>query len=159
LIALPEAIRVLRGSAPKLLRMCLAIGGSRAAVALAWGAVVWLAPERLGVALLHEAWPPARQLLVPMTLWLATWGLIGGAEVGLRALAAASRSLRAQLLGSALLVAGMLGGAAAGDALGAVWGLAGGSLVAAGVWWRQLGHGLADHNAKTAVPDRSGSTV
>ncbi|HEV8219923.1 MAG TPA: hypothetical protein VGQ05_06645, partial [Streptosporangiaceae bacterium] len=71
---------------------------------------------------------------------LAIVGLCGsaGPGTGLHALGAASRSLRAALIASALFVAFSLAGAAQGGTIGAVRGTALATWVGAGVYWWQL---------------------
>jgi O-antigen/teichoic acid export membrane protein len=145
LMAVPEGVRLLHRSRRRLGPFCVVLGSLQAGVALAWGmALLVLLPGDLGVWLLGPSWQPASELLLPVTLSVAGIGFWGGAFTGLRALGAASRSLRAQGLGSALYLVGALGGAAVGDAAGAAWGSAAATAIAAGIWWWQLDRGLRE---------------
>jgi hypothetical protein len=95
-------------------------------------------PGRFGSQLLGTSWEPARQLLVPMTLTAANTGLSTAAITGLRALGAASTSLRARLIASGASMTGGLLGAAMGGAPGAAWGVAAGTAIGAATWWWHL---------------------
>jgi hypothetical protein len=105
----------------------------------------------VGQQILHAAWYPASALLVPVTLAVAGFGFSIGAWAGVRALGAASRSLRAQVIGSVVYLTGAFGGTAIGGAAGAAWGSAAGTLIGAGVWWWELHQGVRD--ASSAARD------
>lgn len=144
LMAVPEAARILRRSVRRLGPFCLLLSSLQAGVALAWGMALLLLPEGLGVRLLGLSWQPASRLLLPVTITVAGTGFWIGALIGLRALGAASRSLRAQGVSSAVGLVGALGGAAMAGAAGAAWGSAAASSIAAFVWWWQLDRGLRE---------------
>jgi O-antigen/teichoic acid export membrane protein len=149
LMAVPEAIRMLRRSVRRLGPLCLLLGSFQAGVAVAWGmALLVLLPEGLGVRLLGLSWQPASELLLPVTITVAGSGFWASALIGLRALGAASRSLRAQGFGSAVYLVGALGGAAVAGAAGAAWGSAAATLIAACVWWWQLDRGLREFRSR-----------
>jgi O-antigen/teichoic acid export membrane protein len=144
-VAVPESARMLRGGADRLLRFCLALGSVQAVAALAWGAMMLvLMPLGVGRLLLGELWPAATRLLPAVTLVVVASCYTTAAGAGLRALGAAHRSLRAQLIASALYIAGGGGGAVAGGAVGAAWGSAAATLLAALLWWQQLHAGLRE---------------
>jgi O-antigen/teichoic acid export membrane protein/glycosyltransferase involved in cell wall biosynthesis len=145
MMAVPEAVGVLRRSVRELRSFCLLLGCGQAGAAAAWGAaLLLLLPRGLGSRVLGPSWRPASELLVPVTLTLLSTGFSTGASAGLRALGAASRSLRAQVIGSAAYVtAGLLGATVAGAA-GAAWGAAVATSIGAGVWWGQLHRGLRE---------------
>lgn len=145
MMAVPEAVGVLRRSVRELRSFCLLLGCGQAGAAAAWGAaLLLLLPRGLGLRVLGPSWQPASELLVPVTLTLVSTGFSTGASAGLRALGAASRSLRAQAVGSAAYVtAGLLGATVAGAA-GAAWGGAVAITIGAGVWWGQLHRGLRE---------------
>jgi O-antigen/teichoic acid export membrane protein len=145
IIGVPEAARIVRRSVRRLRPFCLLIASLQAGGALVWGfAILLLVPEGLGVWLLGASWQPVSELLVPVTLAVAGTGFLAGAWVGLRALGAAVRSLRAQTISSAAYLAGVLGGAALGGAAGAAWGGAAATFIGAGVWWWQLHRGISE---------------
>ena len=148
LVAVPEAARVLRRSRRRLPLFCLLLGGGQAAAAMAWGlTLLLLLPDDTGRGILGSVWEPASALILPATLSVAAAGLCTGAATGLRALGAARRSLRAQLLQSAGYVTGGLAGAAVAGAVGSSWGVAIAMLLAAAVWWVQLRAGLGELSA------------
>ncbi|MFJ6700085.1 hypothetical protein ACIQM4_29130 [Streptomyces sp. NPDC091272] len=144
LVTVAEAARVLRQAPHRLRKFCLLLGGGQAAAALLWGGALLLVPDRLGVLVLGGVWDAASALVVPATLGVAGAGLGVGAAAGLRALAAARRSLRCQLFASACYVGGGLGGAAVGGTAGSAWGVAAATLISSAVWWLQLRSALRE---------------
>jgi hypothetical protein len=145
LMAVPEAAVLLRRSLRRLQPFCLLLSGLGAGGALAWGmALLLLLPDSVGQVILHSTWYAASALLVPVTLAVAGFGFSIGAWAGVRALGAASRSLRAQVIGSVVYLTGALSGTALGGAAGAAWGSAAGSMIGAGVWWWELHQGVRD---------------
>lgn len=154
LVTVPEAARVLRQAPHRLGTFCLALGGGQAAAALLWGTALLLMPDRLGGLVLGDVWPSASHLIVPVTLSVAGAGLGTGAAAGLRALAAARRSLRCQLFASVCYVGGGLGGAALGGTLGSAWGVAAATLSGSAVWWLQLRSALREHH-QNHIPERT----
>jgi O-antigen/teichoic acid export membrane protein len=149
LMAVPEAARMLRRSVRRLRPFCLLLSSLQAGVAVAWGMALLLLPEGLGVQLLGPSWQPASKLLLPVTITVAGAAFWIGASIGLRALGAASRSLRAQGVSSAVYLVGALGGAAVAGAAGAAWGSAATSLIAVFIWWWQLDRGLREFRSPT----------
>ncbi|MFJ9736971.1 hypothetical protein [Streptomyces sp. NPDC101166] len=145
LVTVPEAARVLRQAPGRLGGFCLLLGGGQAVAALLWGGALLLAPDRLGALALGGVWPSASQLIVPITLGVAGASLGTGAAAGLRALAAARRSLRCQLFASVGYVGGGLGGAAVAGAVGSAWGVAGATVCGSAVWWLHLRSALREH--------------
>jgi O-antigen/teichoic acid export membrane protein len=145
LVAVPEAARVLRRSPRRLPLFCLLLGGAQAVAALGWGlALLFLLPDGIGQAILGSVWKPASGLILPVTLSVMNASFSTGAAAGLRALGAARRSLRAQLLASVALVTAGLAGAAVAGALGSSWGVTVATLFGAAVWWPQLRAGLRE---------------
>ncbi|MER6910498.1 hypothetical protein ABT354_02320 [Streptomyces sp. NPDC000594] len=146
LVTVPEAARVLRHAPHRLGRFCLLLGGGQAAAALLWGAALLLVPDRAGAFVLGGVWHSASELIVPAVLGVAGASLGTGAAAGLRALAAARRSLRCQLFASACYVGGGLGGAAAAGTVGSAWGVAAATISGSAVWWLQLRAALREHH-------------
>ncbi|MFK8843768.1 hypothetical protein [Streptomyces sp. Ac-502] len=144
LVTVAEAARVLRRAPHRLGAFCLLLGGGQAAAALLWGGALLLMPGRFGELVLGEVWHASSELIVPITLGVAGAGLGTGAAAGLRALAAARRSLRSQLIASACYVVGGLGGAALAGTAGSAWGVAGATLGASAVWWLHLRSALRE---------------
>ncbi|MGW4525980.1 hypothetical protein [Amycolatopsis sp. NPDC004378] len=138
-VAVPEAARVVKRNVRKLPLFGLALGGSQALAALLWGtALLLLLNDRLGEFVLGDVWHTAKAMILPATLSVTNASFIGGAATGLRALGAAKRSMRCQLIASALYVAGGLIGAVVGGAVGSGWGVAMATFTSAFVWWSQL---------------------
>ena len=150
LVAVPEAARVLRRAPHRLARFCLLLGGGQAVAAATWGLLLLLAvPDALGRLALDDVWGPASELILPVTLSVTGAGVVAGATAGLRALGAARRSLRAQLIASTGYLGGGLAGAFAAGAEGASWGSAVAMWCGAAVWWWQLRAGLRAHRPLT----------
>lgn len=139
LVAVPEAARVLRRNPRRLPMFCLLQGGAQAVAALAWGGglLLLVQPSAL-TSLLGPVGPSAVPLLLPATVAVAFASFAAGATTGLRALGAARRSLRAQILFSVAYIVASLTGAVLGGALGSSWGAAAACLVGIGVWWNEL---------------------
>ncbi|WP_116209737.1 hypothetical protein [Streptomyces olivoreticuli] len=146
LVTVAEAARVLRQSPQRLGRFCLLLGGGQAAAALLWGSALLLMPDRAGEFVLGDVWHSASRLILPATLGVAGAGLGSGAAAGLRALAAARRSLRCQLFASACYLGGGIGGAAAAGTVGSAWGVAAATACGSAVWWLQLRSALRERD-------------
>jgi len=142
LMAVPEAVRLFHQSRARLRQFCLLISALGVGSAIACGAVLLAIPDSLGQRLLQASWAPASDLILPTTVFTAAFGLQIGAWAGLRALAAASRSLFTQAVGSVLSTVGVLAGAAAAGAIGAAWGIAAAGVLGAAFWWWQFRLGL-----------------
>jgi O-antigen/teichoic acid export membrane protein len=151
LVAVPEAARVLRRAPEKLARFCLVLGGTQAIAAAAWGLVLlFLVPDALGRLILDDVWGPASALILPVSLSVTGAGLVAGAAAGLRALGAARRSLKVQLVASAGYLGFGLTGAALGGAVGMSWGSTTAMWCGAVLWWLQLRAATRDH---TPLPE------
>ncbi|MCX4985380.1 hypothetical protein [Streptomyces sp. NBC_00572] len=146
LVTVAEAARVLRRSPHRLGAFCLLLGGGQAVAALLWGGALLLVPDRFGELVLGGVWSAASELIVPVTVGVAGAGLGTGAAAGLRALGAARRSLRSQLIASACYVVGGLGGAAAAGTVGSAWGVAAATVCGSAVWWLHLRSALREHH-------------
>jgi O-antigen/teichoic acid export membrane protein len=139
MVAVPEAARVLRRSPRALTRFCLLLGGAQAVAALVWGLALLLAlPDAAGRELLGAVWDTASALILPATLSVACASFSTGAAAGLRALGVARRSVRAQLLASAVYVTFAVTGAAVDGAVGSAWGAALATSIGALIWWWSL---------------------
>ncbi|MFI9310665.1 hypothetical protein [Streptomyces triculaminicus] len=146
LVTVAEAARVLRRAPHRLRVFCLLLGGGQAAAALLWGAALLLVPDRFGELVLGGVWHSASELIVPATLGVAGASLGTGAAAGLRALAAARRSLRCQLIASTFYVSGGLGGAVVAGTVGSAWGVAAATSSSAAMWWLQLRSALRERH-------------
>ncbi|MCF3103048.1 hypothetical protein IPZ58_15845 [Streptomyces roseoverticillatus] len=152
LVTVAEAARVLRQAPHRLGTFCLLLGGGQAAAALLWGGALLLVPDRVGELVLGGVWNSASELIVPAALGVAGAGLGTGAAAGLRALAAARRSLRSQLFASACYVSGGLGGAAVAGTVGSAWGVAAATVCGSAVWWLQLRSALRERH-QNPIPE------
>ena len=154
LVAVPQAVRALGHSVERLRRLCLVAGLGMAAVAVAWGAFVSLLPDAVGEALLGENWAAAERLVFVLALGLAASSVSSGALIGLRAFAAASRSLRATVISSTVTTITTIGGAVAFGAIGAAWGILVAHSAAIALWWWEFDRESRLHRAvPESVPD------
>jgi hypothetical protein len=138
---------------------CTALAIVQAVGVAVWGlSILFLLPDDLGTRVLGALWEPATSLILPTSLAFAGIGLMNGASAGLRALAAARRSLRATLVCACAYLTGGVTGAAVGGAAGSAWGIAAATAAGAVMWWWQLRAGLQDRQgspASSASPDLS----
>jgi len=149
MVAVPEGVRSLLVSGQRLLVVCRRLSISLAMGALGLGTVLWALPDRLGFALLRENWAGAHRVVFPLAVGMAAFGVVLGAGVGLRALAAARLSLRARLQVAPLSLVGGLGGAALGGAVGAAWGMALAFIAGGVVWWHHFLRGMREHERRS----------
>jgi O-antigen/teichoic acid export membrane protein len=145
MLAIPEAAQILRNSPRRLPLFCAAVSIGLALLALMWGLVLFVAmPLGLGHLMLGKLWRPTYPLVLPTALYVAA-GCAGiGAGIGLHALGAARRSLRATLLSSALIVVFAIVGAVAGGTLGTMRAVAAVAWVGALISWWQLRQALRE---------------
>jgi O-antigen/teichoic acid export membrane protein len=161
LVAIPEAVTVLRRWPHRLRTFCVLLGGGEAAAVAIWGlAVILLLPHGLGSRVLGPIWKPASPLLLPAVLGMVCGCFSVGANAGLHALGQAKRSLRAQAIWSGMYLVGGLVGAAFGGALGTSWGVVGATFLGAVNFQRQLNRGIAEYLANPpAEPPHSTDAV
>ena len=153
LAALPEAVRLFRQSPAALRRLSIVLSTVVAAAVLAWGAFVWLLPDNIGIALLGASWAPAHSVVFLLAIGLAGGAANMGASVGLRAMAAAKRSMNINLGVTGLAVLSESTGAALNGAQGAAAAFAAGAAIGTTVWWRQY---LAALRRRTSETDAAG---
>lgn len=146
LVLLPEAAQILRRSPKRLPAFCVLVSVGLALLGFAWGTLLLVAlPRGLGQFVLGGIWKPTYPLILPATILVVGGCVQTGAGVGLHALGAAKRSLRAMVFGSALIVACGLLGAAKGGAAGTMWGTAVASWIGALLFWLQLRTALREY--------------
>ncbi|MGN6378587.1 MAG: hypothetical protein ACTHNU_06515 [Gaiellales bacterium] len=136
--AITEAVRVSRRSLRRMVQFSVAVGVGLAIASLVWGVGMYLLPAHIGHALLRKSWAPAHAVILPYTAVMAAAGMLTGATVGLRALAAAKRSMRARLVTGAIAIPATTVGAIVDGAAGAALGLAAALWLGSILWWRGL---------------------
>jgi O-antigen/teichoic acid export membrane protein len=148
LITLPEAAKLLRRSPRHLPLFCAAVSAGLTLLGLVWGLVLLVTlPRGLGQLMLGRIWRPTYPLVVPATLYVMTGCATAGALLGLHALGAARRSLRAVIPTSVLVVAAAIVGAITGGTLGTMYYVAVASWVGALLTWWQFRQAL--HESST----------
>lgn len=152
LVAIPEGVKALRRSPRELIRRSTMVSLALSLSGLAWGFFLLLIPQSIGESLLGTVWDDTREVIFPLAVSMCGLGIVTGATVGLRALAAARRSLRARIVTAPLLIAGPVSGVVIAGAPGAAWGGAITSLASGFVWWFEFLAGLdGDTTANTTV--------
>ena len=149
--AIAESVRIARRSPRRMLRAVAVLGVALVVVFVLWGVAMYLAPDRVGQALLKRSWHPAHHVILPYTAVMAASGMLTAATVGLRAMAAARRSLRSRLVTGVLAVTGGMVGAATAGAVGAALGLAAGLWLGGIQWWQQLHAAVAEEEERRAL--------
>jgi O-antigen/teichoic acid export membrane protein len=145
LVATAEGVRLLHESPRRLVYGCRWLSCAMATGVLVWGALILLVPRGIGESVLRANWEGARTLVPLLLVALAGYGSSFGALIGLRSLAAASRSLRARCIDGAMTLSFGLLGAYLGGATGVAWGaVATGCLRSANAWW-QFSSALHEH--------------
>lgn len=145
MITIPEAARILRRSPRRLPLFCAVVSTGLTVLALMWGAVLLVAlPGGLGHLMLGSLWRPTYPLVVPATLAVAATCATTGAGIGLHALGAARRSLRAVLLTSVVVLAATIVGAATGGTIATMWCAAGATWLGMLVCWWELRQALQE---------------
>ena len=150
LIAVPEGVRALSHSRGRLVWLAVLMSVGLGLAGLLWGLIALLLPEQWGTFILGDAWDPAREVLLPVVVGQLGALASSGATMGLRTLAAARRSLRANLVISVLIVVLGIGGAVTLGTLGAAWGLAVAGLLGTLIWWKAFRDELATTTERPA---------
>lgn len=147
----PEAARSLQRGSRRLIAISGIVSAGLATITLLWASLILLLPSRFWMSAVGPVWHTARPLILPLALGLAALGVVMGAVISLRALAAARRSLRARLLVSPVILMAGMSGAALYGASGAAWGLVLGNTFAAVVFWYHLLHAISEHGTPRAI--------
>lgn len=148
-----ESVRIARRSPRRMMRAVELLAVVLVVVFVAWGVVMYLLPDSIGEALLKQSWQPAHDVIPAYTAVMAASGMLTAATVGLRAMAAAKRSLRSRLVTGVLAVAGGTIGAATAGAVGAATGLALGLWIGGIQWWHQLGLAVTEEEERRAATE------
>jgi hypothetical protein len=153
LFGIAEAVRTVAGRPQRVRAFCITFAAGKIVLVVCWGLFLLLLPTAAGRAVLGPLWVSTRPLILPTTLIFVVNQPAAAARVGLRALGAARRSLRAQVVTSVLtLVLGVVGAACFG-VQGTVWGVVVATALASAFWWWDL---EAEIRAATAA---RGATV
>ena len=137
MLTVPEAARILRRSPRRLPLYCIALSAGLTTLTLLWTVLLLVGlPHGLGNLLLGSIWRRTYPLILP-TAALTVAGALGiGAGVGLHALGAARRSMRATLIGSGLILAFSLLGAVIAGVVGTLYFGAAASAIGTLIsWW------------------------
>lgn len=156
LVALPEAARILRRSPRNFPVFCWLVTGGLSLAGLAWGIVLLIGvPRGIGHVALGSAavWRPTYPLVLPQTVYVVGGGIAGGAGIGLHALGAAQRSLRAVIISSVTAAGCSIVGAVALGTAGTIYGMALGVWVGALIYWLEFRKAWQEAKRVRAVTD------
>jgi hypothetical protein len=164
LIAIPEQRRLLKRAPSKLRAASLLFSSVLAAGAALYGIALIFLPDWVGKEVVGATWSGAEGIVFTLALSFAGLGGVMGAASGLRALAAAKRSLQARSTVSVMIICGGMLGAWIGAAPGAAVGLAIAYWLGAVVWWRHFDAALAEYlehskEQREAEPEPSVASV
>jgi putative Mn2+ efflux pump MntP len=132
------------------------LGAALAGVSAAWAIMMYLMPDAVGHALLRRSWNSAHAVILPYGAVMAAAGSLTGATVGLRALAAARRSLQARIVTGVLSLITTAIGAYLGHAAGSALGLAVGLWIGSILWWTSLRDEVRATEARRAAEHSTG---
>jgi O-antigen/teichoic acid export membrane protein len=149
--AIAESVRISRRSPRRMLRAVTILGVVLVVAFSLWGVAMYLLPDSIGEALLKRSWHPAHDVILPYTAVMAASGMLTAATVGLRAMAAAKRSMRSRLITGVLSVSLGTAGAATYGAVGAAIGLAAGLWIGGIQWWKQLADAVTEEEDRRLV--------
>ena len=137
MLTVPEAARILRRSPRRLPLYCIALSAGLTTLTLLWTVLLLVGvPHGLGNLLLGSIWRRTYPLILPTAALTVAAALGIGAGVGLHALGAARRSMRATLIGSGLILAFSLLGAVIAGVVGTLYFGAAASAVGTLIsWW------------------------
>jgi O-antigen/teichoic acid export membrane protein len=153
LVTVPESVRLLHESPRRMLIGSRVISSILTLAVLAWLVIVLLLPAGLGETVLGANWQNARSIVVPLSILSVGYAFAFGAMAGLRALAAAKRSLRVRFVDATSILVFPLGGAVLGGASGAAWGLAVAGLVKIPNAWWQFSRARHEHERGRAADE------
>ena len=144
LVAVPEAVRFLRSDPGRFAWFAVASAAILGVIAIVWTLVLVVIPTGIGTMLMADVWEAAHEVVLVWGLAFAAINFAGGAGIGLRAIAAARRTLRAASISSVLVFLGAIVGVMVAGVQGAGVGYLLMALVGIGVWWREFRLGLRD---------------
>ena len=98
-------------------------------------------------------WAPAERLVFLLALGLAASSLSSGALIGLRAFAAAPRSLRATVISSTVATIATVAGAVWYGAIGAAWGILIAHTAMVPLWWWEFESEARSHHEASDATD------
>jgi O-antigen/teichoic acid export membrane protein len=134
LVAVPEAVRILKRSVGSLVRLSVLVSCALAAVCLTWGLAALLLPDQVGELILGDNWTAARAFLPAWILTLLGTAVSFGPGMILRAFANATLSLEVTILAATIGFVVPVGAAFLGG-LPAAWGLAVAAVVGSVISW------------------------
>ncbi|WP_346621232.1 hypothetical protein [Blastococcus montanus] len=154
--SVPEIVRRSL-SRRRLTQVAVGLSAAMALVTVAWGTTLLLLPDDVGVALLGETWPAARDALPAMVAFACLTGATTGASAVMRALNRVKFNLAmALVLGPLIVLLSTIGVSVAG-ATGAAYGFAAAAALAFGPSWFFFVRALRLGRREQTLPTTAGS--
>jgi O-antigen/teichoic acid export membrane protein len=145
IITIPEGARLLRNSPRRFPVFCAAVSSGLILLALPWTIGLLIAmPHGLGQLMLGKLWRAAYPLVLPTALAVMANCAATGANLGLHALGAARRSLRAVLITAVLIIVSAITGALLFGTEGTLYFSAAAAWAGNGLCWWQLRQALQE---------------
>ena len=135
---LPELVRHRKSSPGLFIRSVWRLSGGLVLMGLAWSCIVVLLPDEVGFELLGETWSGVAAVVLLLAVGQVANGFRVAPEIGLRALGAAPRTLRARLVSSVVMVLALTAGALWSGVFGVCLAIAIARPVESGIWWYQF---------------------
>ncbi|MEU3657480.1 hypothetical protein AB0E67_32860 [Streptomyces sp. NPDC032161] len=151
-VLLPEFVRNTRLSVDVLTRSARLASWALLGLSVVWGLFCLATPAPIGQRLLGQNWPGVRSILPQIAVMMCGTSASVGATLGLRALGAARRSLRARLSIIPVTIVGGVLGAVWWDAAGAATGFAVASITGGVIWWRHFRAAVGEWRLAAEIP-------
>lgn len=135
IVLVPEMHRSARQAPERVLKVAAIAGAAFAGLGVVVTAALWVLPDSVGTALLGDTWRSATEVLIPVGIAATASGLLAGASIGLRTLAAADAIVRIRLYTTPAIIGLPVLGAVLGDATGGAYGIAGATMWGCGWYW------------------------
>jgi O-antigen/teichoic acid export membrane protein len=154
-IALSEFVRLRRTRPGRFVPASMGVSLILGLGGLMYAALLVALGPTIGPVLLGESWPKASEVVVPLAVAAAGIGFGLGANVGLRALEEAMRSLSVRLVIGVLSLIGGISGVVLAGAEGGAWGLAAASLTGVFFYWWNFMRAWADRSGQVDLENGS----
>ena len=151
LFAMPEGVVLAQRSDRSVVRFGRLLSAALGLTALIWTIALMMLPDSVGHALLGSSWNGAREVLPGVGLAMVATGLSTGPFIGLRAFAAARRSLRVRVAVAPLTLIGAGLGAVVAGARGGALGMAAAAWIAFVYWQIEFAAELRERKKGSAV--------
>lgn len=148
---LTELVRRRELSVARRRQVAGAAGAALGTTTMCWGLLLVVAPSHLGEALLGATWFGVAAVMLPMTISLAGSAAITGVLAVLRSVGDARSTFLVNTVLGPLMLLSIVAGQLAGGVVGAAWGFAAATVLAAPLFWTRMEIVLRRTAAATAM--------